>query len=300
MNSISADIFVDVENLVGESPIWITSRRTLYWVDIVGKQILSMNDVGQGKRWRLPEMVGSIAHIYGNRWLVALESRLSIVDLSDDETVSFIDDLAHVQHAEPAMRFNDGRTDAKGRFWVSSMHLNMADALPVGRLYCLAGNQLSIAVDQSLIVGNGLAFSPDNRTMYLADSHASKQLVWAYDFDLDSGRASNQRVFADFNTLAGRPDGAAVDCEGCYWVCANDAGAVYRFTPAGVLDRTVTVPVKKPTMCAFGGAKGETLFITSIRPQGIDLSDQPHAGSVFAVDVGVRGLEEPKFFSHIR
>jgi sugar lactone lactonase YvrE len=94
------------------------------------------------------------------------------------------------------------------------------------------------------------------------------------------------------NPLPGRPDGAAVDEDGCYWICANDAGLVHRFTPSGKLDRSLALPVKKPAMCAFGGADLDTLYVTSIRPAATDLSDQPLAGGVFALRPGVRGLPE--------
>jgi sugar lactone lactonase YvrE len=147
---------------------------------------------------------------------------------------------------------------------------------------------------QELVVPNGLAFSPDGRTLYLSDSHPSRQLIWAFDYDIDSGTPHNRRVFVDMNDHPGRPDGAAVDSHGCYWICAIDAGLVLRFTPQGKLDRALPVPVKKPTMCAFGGPRLDTLFVTSIRPQGIDLADQPLAGGVFALNPGVQGLPEPK------
>ena len=146
-----------------------------------------------------------------------------------------------------------------------------------------------------MVVPNGLAFSPDGRTMYLSDSHPTVQTVWAFDYDTATGTPSNRRVFADFNLLPGRPDGAAMDADGCYWVCGNDAGLVHRFTPQGKLDRSLAVPVKKPAMCAFGGSRLGTLFVTSIRPDGIDLSDQPLAGGVFALQPGVCGLPEPQF-----
>jgi hypothetical protein len=112
------------------------------------------------------------------------------------------------------------------------------------------------------------------------------------DYDTATGTPSNRRLFIDMNPLPGRPDGAAVDADGCYWICGNDAGLVHRFTPAGKLDRSLAVPVKKPAMCAFGGAGLDTLFVTSIRPEGVDLSDQPLAGGVFALRPGVRGLPE--------
>jgi sugar lactone lactonase YvrE len=144
-------------------------------------------------------------------------------------------------------------------------------------------------------VPNGLAFSPDGRTMYLSDSHPSVQAIWAFDYDIDSGTPHNRRLFVDMNIHPGRPDGAAIDVDGCYWICGNDAGQIHRFTPEGRLDCSLTVPVKKPTMCAFGGPNLDTLYVTSIRPDGIDLTDQPLAGGVFAVNPGVCGLEEPHF-----
>ena len=140
-----------------------------------------------------------------------------------------------------------------------------------------------------------MAFSPDGRTMYLSDSHPNVQTVWAFDYDTETGTPSNRRVFVDMHDYPGRPDGAAVDADGCYWICGNDAGLVHRFTPEGKLDRSLAVPVKKPAMCAFGGVNLDVLFVTSIRPSGVDLSDQPVAGGVFALNPGVRGLPEPKF-----
>ena len=169
----------------------------------------------------------------------------------------------------------------------------------VGALYrCDAQNPNDVSVLapqlEELVVPNGLAFSPDGRTMYLSDSHPSRQLIWAFDYDIDSGTPHNRRLFVDMNDHPGRPDGAAVDSHGCYWICAIDAGLVLRFTPQGKLDRALPVPVKKPTMCAFGGPRLDTLFVTSIRPQGIDLTDQPLAGGVFALNPGVQGLPETK------
>jgi sugar lactone lactonase YvrE len=140
-----------------------------------------------------------------------------------------------------------------------------------------------------------MAFSPDGRTMYLSDSHPSVQKIWAFDYDTSTGTPSHRRLFVDMQSLPGRPDGAAVDVDGCYWICGNDAGLVHRFTPQGKLDQSLSVPVKKPAMCAFGGPALDTLFVTTIRPSGIDLSDQPHAGAVFALRPGVQGMAEPVF-----
>jgi len=171
---------------------------------------------------------------------------------------------------------------------------DMAQGIAAGRLYShTAGEGARLLLDD-LIVPNGLALSPDGRTLYLSDSHPSRQVIWAFDYDPDSGTPSSRRLFVDMNAHPGRPDGAAVDVDGCYWICGNDAGLIHRFTPDGRLDRSLAVPVKKPAMCAFGGRHLDVLFVTSIRPDG-DLTDQPLAGGLFALDPGVQGLAEPVF-----
>lgn len=194
------------------------------------------------------------------------------------------------------MRFNDGRCDRQGRFWAGTMHMDMPAAHAVGSLYRYSdGGGLSGPFESGLCTQNGLAWSPEGDVMYLSDSHPNVRLIWAYDYDTAQGRPSNRRVFVDMNQRPGRPDGAAVDEDGCYWTCANDAGLLLRFTPAGLLERSIALPIKKPSMCAFGGDDFATLFVTSIRPQGVDLSEQPLAGAVFALRPGVKGLPEPEF-----
>jgi len=175
------------------------------------------------------------------------------------------------------------------------MLMDMPQGAHVGALYRHDGEgQLHLQQD-GMIVPNGLAFSPDGTRMYLSDSHPNVQKIWVFDYDIDTGTPYNKRLFVDMRAFPGRPDGAAIDQDGCYWICGNDAGQIHRFTPDGRLDRSLNVPVKKPAMCAFGGANLDTLFVTSIRPAGVDLSDQPLAGGVFAFELGVKGLEEPAY-----
>jgi sugar lactone lactonase YvrE len=188
------------------------------------------------------------------------------------------------------MRFNDGRCDRQGRFWAGTMVQDMAAANPAGALYRYdAEGTLSAPIVNELIVQNGLAWSPQGTTMYLSDSHLSRRLVWAFDYDADTGEPRNRRVFADLNRFAGRPDGAAVDTDGCYWTCANDAGLLLRFTPEGRLDRTIALPVTKPSMCTFGGRELDTLFVTSIRPAS---GANEHDGHLLSVRPGVSGAPE--------
>ncbi len=280
---------------VGESPVWDVASQCLYWVDIEGRHIRRVEWVsGVQQRWDLPERVGCIALAPGGRLLAALETGIFSVDLREPPAVE-LTLMAAVSHAAPGMRFNDGRCDRQGRFWVGTMVMDMSLAAPLGGLYCLAGRGLTGPHVEGLITPNGLAFSPDGRTMYLSDSHPSVQKVWAFDFDPVEGTVSNRRVFVNMTPLPGRPDGAAVDEGGCYWICGNDAGRVHRFAPDGQLIESVPVPVSKPAMCAFGGPDLRTLFVTSIQPVPVPLVEQGCSGAVFALEPGVRGLPEPLY-----
>ncbi len=293
----SAELVVDGRNTVGESPVWSVAEQALYWVDIPAKKLCCWQLEGaQLSTWNAPEMLACIAQ--GTRpgtWLAGMETglfELQVPHMGASQSSLHSRQIVPVMHSQPGMRFNDGRCDRQGRFWAGTMVCNMGLASRAGALYrhdAMTGLQ---KMREGFITPNGLGFSPDGRTMYLSDSHPTVQLIWAFDYDITSGTPSNQRIFVDMNRLPGRPDGAAVDADGCYWICANDAGFVHRFTPTGQLDRSLAVPVKKPAMCAFGGAGLDTLFVTSIRPEGIDLSDQPLAGGVFALHPGVRGLPE--------
>jgi sugar lactone lactonase YvrE len=283
---------------VGESPVWRAVEGALYWVDIPARKIVRLVvERGERSEWVLPEKVACIAFDRDGNVLAGCESGLFAVTLSASDADEPLD-VAVKKLAAPVfpatdMRFTDGRCDRQGRFWSGTMVQDMAAALPVGSLYRFDEHGvLSAPVIDALIVQNGLAWSPDGRTMYLSDSHPLRRLVWTFDYDVDDGVPHNRRVFADLHQHVGRPDGAAVDADGGYWICANDAGRVLRFTPQGTLDREIELPAVKPAMCAFGGPNLDTLFITSIRP-GAGATE--HDGHLFAVRPGVRGLAEPEY-----
>ena len=293
---MKAELIVDARNTVGESPVWVPEENALYWVDIPAGGLQRWSALtGHVHAWKTPQMLACIARHPDGGWVAGMESGFFHLHAHDDGSLDS-EPLAQVDHARPDMRLNDGRCDRQGRFWAGSMVLDMGANAAEGTLYRYAAGQQGPLQGQlnGLIVPNGLAFSPDGRTMYLSDSHPLVQQVWAFDYDIDSGTPSNRRLYIDMNQHAGRPDGAAVDAEGCYWICGNDAGLVHRFTPDGRLDRSLALPVKKPSMCAFGGSRLDTLFVTSIRP-GDDQDEQSLAGGVFALDPGVKGLPEPHF-----
>lgn len=296
MTTNHAELLLDCRNAVGESPVWHAGEQALYWVDIPAARLCRWQAATAAmSTWQAAEMLACIARdARSGGWIAGMESGIfHLQALADGQLDARL--LHGVGHARPGMRFNDGRCDRQGRFWAGTMVRDMGLASAAGALYRLDADHGLHSVLDGLITPNGLAFSPDGATMYLSDSHPSVQAVWAFDYDTLTGTPSNRRLFVDMKPLPGRPDGAAVDEDGCYWICGNDAGLVHRFTPQGRLDRSLELPVMKPAMCAFGGAGMDTLFVTSIRPEGVDLSDQPLAGGLFALHPGVRGLPEPAF-----
>jgi sugar lactone lactonase YvrE len=277
---------------VGECPVWHASAQAWYWVDITARRIWRLDAAsGAVRHWDTPEMVACIAFRESGRLIAGMETGVFELELGEGASVGATW-LAAPPELGAGMRFNDGRCDRQGRFWSGTMFMDMAAARDIGQLYRYTADGLSAPVVSHLLTQNGLAWSPDGRTMYLSDSHPQRQLVWSFDYDVDAGVPHKQRLFVDMKTQRGRPDGAAVDSDGGYWICGNDEGCVHRFTPDGKLDRTIDLPVAKPSMCSFGGANLDTLLVTSIDP-GKDPTGL--AGSVFLLRPGATGVAETLF-----
>jgi sugar lactone lactonase YvrE len=300
-----------VATAVGESPLWCARSSQWLWVDITARTIWRYDPSKDALRsFVAPQMVACIAVDKQGTLVAGMEDGIYALTLDDATGLAGARLLAAPPEDMAGRRFNDGRCDRQGRFWSGTMALApVPDAVGArlrdgfndtdsghgpGNLYRYSGG-LSAPVVDHLVVQNGLAWSPDGRTMYLSDSHVSRQMVWAFDYDIDDGVPSRQRVFIDMNNFPGRPDGAAIDVDGCYWTCANDAGLIHRFTPDGRLDRSLAVPMAKPSMCAFGGPGMQSLLVTSISsgaPDGDAL-----AGAVFVLEAGVAGMPETCFGS---
>ena len=281
---------------VGECPVWSAVEQALYWVDIEGKHIHRYDWMNKTQQtWATDERVGCIALVGKAGCVVAaMETGIFEVELlANQQTKAHL--LAAIEHPIANMRFNDGRCDSQGRFWVSTMCMDMAAAKQVGAVYCLDQNGLGAPKVEGLITPNGMAFSPDGATYYLSDSHPTVQKIWAFDFNGVEASITNGREFVDMTAHPGRPDGAAVDVDGNYWICANDAGKVHQFSPKGELITSLNVPVSKPSMCAFGGPELNILFVTSIQPAVAAGNEAGLSGAVFSVELNVKVQVEPCF-----
>lgn len=275
--------------LLGEGIVWDADSGVLWWCDLEGRCLHRWTQTdGRCHRFATLGRVGSFALTDDGRLLLAMEQGFAWMDPVDGAVMPVIEaDLA------PENRFNDGRCDRAGRFLAGSM--NLARNGPNAGLWSIdAGLEPKRIVD-GVSTANGLGFSPDGRRMWWADSPA--ECVYEFDYDTAEGVASNRRVWLEPAHAPGRPDGAAVDADGCYWSARWRGGCVARFTPDGRLDRTIDLPVSRVTMCAFGGSGLDTMFITTasegLSPE--EVSREPLAGAVFAVRPGVCGLLEPRF-----
>ncbi|RYZ09320.1 MAG: SMP-30/gluconolactonase/LRE family protein, partial [Comamonadaceae bacterium] len=206
---MSAELVLDARCEVGESPVWRADEQALYWVDIPQRRLHRWQaSDGAHTHWQADEMLACIAPRAGRpgEWIGGMESGLFALACAADGRLAS-SRVAHVAHAERGMRFNDGRCDRQGRFWAGTMLRDMAAARPVGRLYRYQSDvnaeaALRLQID-GLTVPNGLAFSPDGRTMYLSDSHPDVQAVWAFDYDIATGTPHRRRLFVDMNPLPG-------------------------------------------------------------------------------------------------
>lgn len=275
-------------NVMGEGPWWSADEGRLYWVDVTERALYRLDPANGARpdRWTLPSEIGSFALREGGGAVVALRDGFALLDLE----TGAIERVADPEADRPTSRFNDGKCDRRGRFWAGTVDDRGG---PNGTLYRLDADLRWHGVRANATISNGLGWSPDDRTMYYSDSGVP--LLYAFDFDADSGTISRERVFA-------RPergvaaDGLTVDADGCVWTPQWDGGCVIRYRPDGIVDRRIELPVPRPTSCTFGGPDLDQLFVTSaaIRLPG-EKPAGPLDGAVFVIDAGVQGLPETRF-----
>ena len=278
---------------LGESPVWHPHEQVLYYVDVHGRKLQRFDPKsGDLRHWEFETEVASLAPRMDGTLLLAMRDGLWHFDPSSGERTR----VAEPDYDPGTERFNDGKADPQGRFWVGTSY-EPRDR-PLASLHCFANGKLTKKIE-GITVGNGLAWSPSGRTMHWSDTKA--HTVYAADFDPPSGALSRRRVFASFpvkqagqslDTYGGRPDGAAMDAEGCYWVAMFEGQRVVCLSPEGDIVREVRLPVRCPTMPCFGGPDLKTLYITTSREgrPAVELIEQPYAGCVLAIEVDVPGL----------
>jgi len=250
-------------NKVGESPAWHPGEQALYWIDVRGPELLRLTPHDHHlTRWRLPDVVGALALRPPGRVWLALRHSLAELDLGSGR----LREIAAVEPGLPTNRLNDGKASPTGRWFVFGSMDDRPHKEPTGALYRASCDGRVEQLFDGLVVANGIAFGLDGASLYFSDS--SRGLVMRADWDEASGRMGRPSIIAVLGEESGRPDGAAMDPDGCYWSAGVSAGVLNKLGSDGRLRTRLHLPCRAPTMAAYGGPGCATLFVTSlVRPQ---------------------------------
>jgi len=276
---------------VGESPLWHAEQQRLYWVDITNKKVHVFDPAtARNDSYDMPDIVTCLAFRIGGGLVVTLRKNFAFFD----PRTGVLEMGQGLEPGLPHNRFNDGRVDPQGRFWAGTMDDKDWTA-PTGALYRMGADHHVVGQQGQVICSNGTDWSPDGRTMYYTESY--RYAVFAYDFDPGTGDIANRRPFCSIPKGDVFPDGLCVDAEGFVWSNHVGAGKVVRYDPGGKVERELHFPVPRAVGCTFGGPDLSTLYVTTARQtmSRVDLAKHPWSGSLFAIDVGVRGLPARAF-----
>jgi sugar lactone lactonase YvrE len=267
----------------GEGPVWSERWGGLRWVDMLAGDVLSLGADGVIERRHVGSIAAALRPRRQGGAVIGVERGFALEDA--DGTLTHLDPL----WTDPGVRMNDGGCDPDGRFHCGSMAYDKRPG--AGALYRLDPDRSVHVVLEGVTISNGLEWSPDGSRAYYNDTPTRRVAV--LDYDREAG-LTGLRPFVEIPAEAGRPDGLTVDGEGGVWVALIGGGAVRRYTAGGVLDAVVEVPARRVTACTFGGPRLDQLFITTSR-EGLEAGADPLAGSLFRVDVGIRGLPAREF-----
>lgn len=286
-----ARLVLDCANLLGEGPVWSAARGALFWTDIHGRRLWSYDPAtGEGRGREAPDRIGCFAFRRDGTLLVAFAGGFAFWD---PETGRH-EPLHPFEPDLPTTRLNDGRCDRRGRLVAGGMD-EASPRRAISSVWRLGPDLAPERLIQGVRISNSICFSPDGGTLYFADTPERK--IWAYPYEIETGRLGERRLFHALPPGPGNPDGSVVDAEGFLWNAEWGAGRVVRYDPEGRVERVVRVPTSCPSCPAFGGPDLTTLYVTTARfdmtPD--QLARDPHAGGLFAVETGIRGLPEPAF-----
>lgn len=276
--------------ILGESPVWDPEAQVLWWIDIDGNLVHRFDpSSGVDEAKPVPARPGSLARTeVPGVLLVAMEHELVWFDWATGAVTPWL----ALEEPGVGIRLNDGKTDPAGRFVVGSMFADTSVGKTVGSLHQIDADGTARVLRTEVGTANGLGFDAARGRMYFADTPTLSVIQW--DYDPATGGHTNERQFFDYEAVDGKPDGACIDDDGCYWSASVYGWAVTRITPDGVVDRRIELPVAKPSMPAFGGPNRDTLFVTTIGAGGTFPSepgrDGVEPGALLAIDLSAQGI----------
>jgi sugar lactone lactonase YvrE len=285
-----AELVLDAQAELGESPVWDPASSCLYFVDILRSHVHRFDPhSGARQAFDVGQLVGAVAMAESGDLVLAVRDGFARMSLGSGR----VDMIAEVEADRPDQRMNDGKCDAAGRFWAGTMALDERGG--AGALYRLDPDGRVHTMLRHVSISNGLDWSSDDRLMYFIDSPT--QSVDLFDFDAPTGAISNRRSLVRVGLVHGLPDGLTLDADGGGWVSLWGGGEVRRYARDGTLDAIVRVPTPYPTSCTFGGPDMTDLYVTtaSVKLSREERATQPHAGAVFRARPGFAGRPANRF-----
>lgn len=277
---------------LGECPVWNVDRHLLFWVDAYNHRVHEFDpETGRDRYFETGDVVSAIALAGNDRLLIALCDRLAFLNTATGEITT----LHQMEFPFPNTRFNDGKCDSQGRFWIGST----SEASEQAELYRYDPDGSLHLMETGLTISNGLGWSPDERTFYLTDS--AKHIIYAYDFEVNTGAIANRRILVDLSQeivdgAVVEPDGMTIDRQGNLWSALWNGWRVACFNPDGKEISSIKLPVQRPTSVTFGGSRLSDLYITSASV-GLSQKEIQHgfnAGDVFCA-VGQTAIGMPSY-----
>lgn len=270
---------------LGEAPVWDAGRNALFWMDIMHKEMQSLDWDSRRWEWRpLPALGGGLVLSHDGAFIAGLQTGIYRIDPDSSETTLIVDP----EPDKPQNRLNEMKCDPFGRVWVGSM--STVDRAPSGSLWCLDRDHRLRRVLDDIIVPNALTWLEDSRHFLFADSR--RHVIWKFRYDSETGNVLDRAVFVDCGDYQGIPDGCALDREGCVWVAEFGGGKVRRYDADAKLVETIVLPTTQVTSCAFAGPDLDRLVIVTAK-RLLDVAGrraQPEAGNLFVCEVSVPGL----------
>ncbi len=289
--SVSFEVIHPHKCICGEGPVWDDENQSLYWIDVVTGQINCLENNGSISHFETNEKIGAITLTKNENLLVARKSGIYLIDLRNGEQK----EVANPESGLSNNRFNDGKCDPKGRFWVGSMS-DIGEANQ-GTLYMLQSDGVITSKAKGLTIPNGLVWGLTASKFYHIDTPTRK--IVAYDYHDGEGMITNPKTIIEFHDGEGSPDGMTIDSEGMLWVAHWNGNRVSRWNPVtGEKLRELFLPVSKVTSCTFGGEELEDLYITTanIGLNEAELLKEPLAGATFVFKkIGIKGLRSSRF-----
>jgi sugar lactone lactonase YvrE len=270
---------------VGEGPLFNPATNVVTWVDITGKSWHQCDFTsGVTTSHNVPKMMGAIVERKSGGYFAAVEE--GFADVLNTDGYAVVSDFLPETH-----RMNDAKADARGRWWAGSNAIDFTAGQ--GVLHRVDEHRNHVPVLTGLTLPNGLGWSPDNTKFYFIDTFAGK--LWVFDFNIESGDISNQKVFHDFTGSTGVPDGLCVADNGSVLVAMWDGARIEVISASGEVRAPITLPVSRPTSCTFGGASGSELIVTTAARE-LDLGKEPLSGKLLGIlGTGMSGKPSEKY-----